>query len=98
MSKLYTVLARRWFERTNGNTYHAVRVTRHADGATIRTPMTYGYGDHYRQTALEAMDRAGWLPTEYSGDTRKRMSYDRENDYPIIWNVEDTGKRRMENV
>jgi hypothetical protein len=82
----------------NGNTYHNVRITNNATGESIVTGTTYGYGDHYRQTALAAMDRAGWLPAEYSGDVRKHYEYERENDYPIAWTVEDTNKRDMVNM
>lgn len=48
---------RRWFERTNGNTYHSVRIFK--DGEQIATlPFRYGYDDQYIETALE------WLHAE----------------------------------
>jgi hypothetical protein len=50
------VSGRRWFERTNGNTYHSVSVT--VDGEHIGTvPFAYGYGDQYMQTATEILSR-----------------------------------------
>ena len=80
----------KWFDRINGNTYHSVRVTRCEDGAVIYCPFQYGYGDHYRQTALEAMVEAKWIDAKYNerenGGTKLFM-YERENDYPIDWNV-----------
>lgn len=52
------VHARRWFEQTNGNTYHAVRVV--IDGETVAVvPFTYGYGTHYLHTAGLAIIEAG---------------------------------------
>lgn len=81
----------RWFDRMNGNTYHSVRVTRVSDGKVIAAPYQYGYGDHYRQTALEIMLRAGWLPNKY--DNLGAFMYERENDYPIHWTVSDGLKR-----
>lgn len=52
----YIVEAKRWFDRIYGNTYHSVVITRVKDGKVIyRSGMVYGYGDHYRQTALEAL-------------------------------------------
>jgi len=87
----FTATARRWFDRRNGNTYHSVRITRHSDGATIACPFTYGYGDCYRQTALEAMHAAGWFPAKY--DDKTCWCYERENNYPILWNVADGSKR-----
>ena len=51
----YIVNAVKWWDKVNGNTYHSVRVTRCEDGKQLVGPMQYGYGDHYRQTALEIM-------------------------------------------
>lgn len=49
--------ARRWFERTNGNTYHSVSVV--VDGEPVGVaPFVYGYGDHYLHTAGEILMRA----------------------------------------
>lgn len=84
----------RWFDRVNGNTYHSVRITRFRDGATITKHWEYGYGDHYRQTALELMAENKWLPVKYRGD-REQYMYEMENNYPIIWEVRDGLKREM---
>ena len=49
------VVARRWFERTNGNTYHSVAVV--VDGELEGVaPFTYGYGRQYAHTALEILE------------------------------------------
>lgn len=94
---LYVCNAVKWFDKVNGNTYHSVRVTRCKDGVTIAHPFTYGYGEHYQYTALEVMLKAGWLPKKYF-DTHMGMEgniylYERENKYPILWNVSDGLKR-----
>jgi len=86
----FIVNAARWFDKANGNTYHACRITRVADGKTLACPLRYGYGDHYRQTALEALAAAGWLPAKYAAAPH---GYERENGYPIHWNVTDGRKR-----
>ena len=87
----------RWFDKINGNTYHSVRVTRCRDGATIVCPFQYGYGDGYRQTALEAMERAKWIPPKWRGERdnghRLCMCYERDNGHPIAWSVSDGLKR-----
>jgi hypothetical protein len=54
-------------------------------------PYQYGYGDQYRQTALEAMAKAKWLPAKYRGRSEKTgcyyaYLYESENNYPIYWN------------
>lgn len=89
----FVVRACRWFDRVNGNTYHSVRIIRSKDGAILGHEWTYGYGDAYKQTALEIMDKFDWLPTEYKGD--KSWYFERENGYPIEWVVKDGLKRDM---
>jgi hypothetical protein len=73
--------ARRWFERTNGNTYHSVSVL--VDGAEIGVaPFSYGYDEHYMVTAGkllqafapelapdDAYDLGRWTWRESSGHT-----------------------------
>lgn len=97
MKYLFSVNACRWFDKVNGNTYNSTRVTRLEDGAVIVTPFQYGYGDYYKQAALEAMMKAGWLPKKYSvrheNGIYECYNYERENGYPILWNVSDGLKR-----
>ena len=92
----------RWFDKINGNTYHSVRITKVETGQTIvgiNQPYEYGYGDQYRYTALDAMAAAHWLPKKYNGYHEngfpKSANYERENNYPIYWNVSDGLKREM---
>ena len=84
-----------WFDRINGNTYHSVEITRCRDGAVLYAPYQYGYGECYRQTALEAMSRAKWLPRKYRGNRGVGLCYlyERENNYPIQWITTDSTKR-----
>ena len=92
----------RWFDRQNGNTYHSVRITNCKTGQVIvglNAPYEYGYSDQYRYTALDAMAKALWLPKKYRGrhDNGFPLSanYERENAYPIYWDVKDGLKRDM---
>ena len=56
----FHISGRRWFDRVNGNTYHSARV--YADGELVVTvPFQYGYGDHWLQSSMEAMVKAGVL-------------------------------------
>jgi len=88
----FTVIAARWFDKVNGNTYHSVRCIRHRDSAVVVGQFQYGYDEHYRQTALEVMAKAKWLPVKYRSQDNQ-FSYERENNYPIFWSVSDGLKR-----
>lgn len=86
----YICNAVKWFDKVNGNTYHSVKITRCSDGEQISHEWTYGYGDQYRQTALETMQKAGWIPSDSS-----LWDYERINNYPIYWGVSKGLKRDM---
>lgn len=59
--KTLTVLGRRWFQETTGNTYHSCQVI--VDGETIgKVTYAYGYGSHYLQTATNILMCKGLVP------------------------------------
>ena len=97
----FLVNAVKWFDRVNGNTYHSVRIERVKDGAILKSGIEYGYGDQYKQTALEIMALNNWIPSEYNNHLesgiKKLGFYERENNYPIVWSVSDGLKREMKN-
>lgn len=91
----------KWFDRINGNTYHSVKMTRCKDGKVLvdKYPYTYGYGEQYKYTALNLMLENKWIPAKYgkklpSGGNKVYL-YERENNYPIMWNVTEGKKREM---
>lgn len=58
------ISGRRWFQRSYGNTYHTVTITR--DGEVVaRLGPTYGYGDGYLQTAVDWLKANGYPDAEY---------------------------------
>lgn len=51
------IIAKRWFDRINGNTYHSVKV--YLDGKLLGIqPYAYGYGEGYLQSALEILQQS----------------------------------------
>ena len=61
-----TVIGRRWFQKTCGNTYHTATVL--IDGqADFPSPKQYGYGAQYEQTALDWIDADGVLEPREKG-------------------------------
>ena len=91
----FSVYAIRWFDKINGNTYHSTKIIRTKDSKVIiSNAMVYGYEDCYKQTALDVMLNAAWLPKAYKNNL---YMYERENNYPIAWRVVDGLKLDMIN-
>ena len=59
MKTLITVIGKRWFQKTYGNTYHSVRVTildvESGEEQEFYEPFKYGYDDQYRETATKLL-------------------------------------------
>jgi len=56
-----TIIGKRYFQKTYGNTYHSVNVI--VDGESIGyVPFAYGYDDHYKQTAHKILQNKGFFP------------------------------------
>jgi len=54
----FYVRARRWFD--GSNTYHSVRISDSNMDELAFIPFTYGYGDHWQQTAFEWFKENGF--------------------------------------
>ena len=57
----FVIHSKKWHDKINGNTYHAVNVLNTQNNLMIASPFTYGYGDQFLQTASEAMIKQGWI-------------------------------------
>ena len=61
------VFASRWFQKSAGNTYHNVMVQFVKDGKIINelsSGTTYGYGEHYKQTAEDLIEKSSIIADE----------------------------------
>ena len=59
--KTLTILGRRWFQKTYGNTYHTATIL--IDGKQVHiTPEEYGYDDQYLQTAWDWLIKEKRIP------------------------------------
>lgn len=56
-----TVMAREWFDKVNGNSYFTA--TCYVDDKVLELPYQYGYGDHYQDMAIRAMEKENMLPS-----------------------------------
>lgn len=83
----YVIHAKKWRDRVNGNTYHAVRVLETKHHELISSDFCYGYSDQFMETARELMIKRGWLNSE-----NKRFSVEDYNQIHVI--VEDDCKKK----
>jgi hypothetical protein len=80
--------ARLWFDKTGGNTYHAVRIE--ANGRLINhIPMTYGYETAYQYTALK------WLQDYGLVSEQVKSIYELREHADIYWVSYYTNKREL---
>jgi len=84
-----TVIANRWFDKINGNTYHSCEV--YIDNKLIkRVPFTYGYGEQYLQTALAILHEAG-IAKEFNMLWQYQESIGRDN---CLIKVSDVSRKK----
>jgi hypothetical protein len=60
--KTIHISALEWFDKVNGNSYFAATVTINAglkSEQELKLPFQYGYGDHYKDMAFKAIEKAG---------------------------------------
>lgn len=95
MCKSITVIGRRWFDRTYGNTYFSVRC--YADGELVaEQPYEYGYGDQWEQRACELLAETGHINPErypHGGIERLRMVCERQG-INLVRDVSDVSRKR----
>ncbi len=84
-----SIIGRRWFQRSAGNTYHSAQVV--VNGEQVHdTGIHYGYGDQYLQTA------AAWLvENDYLPENARPLSlYCRENGIAFTGFVSDVAREK----
>ena len=71
--KNITLIGRRWFQKTYGNTYHSVTVL--LDGEPVHNSgRCYGYGDQYEQTGLDWLQANGHIDrTQHANGSHEPM-------------------------
>ena len=83
----YVIHAKKWFDKVNGNTYHAVRVLDTKHHELISSDFCYGYGDQFMETARKIMTNKGWISSE-----NKRFSVEDYNQIHIV--IENDCKKK----
>ena len=89
--KSIEIWGKRWFQRTYGNTYHKVRV--YVNDELIGTsPITYGYGDGYVQTAEAILKKNGYIKSKSPSESLSR--YCREKGIDLKYYANDVKTER----
>jgi len=94
------IIVRRWFQKTYGNTYHSVIV--YANSEVIgREHFRYGYGDAWKQTAMEILQNANLWPrtnqrlkSGIGKDFYDFLGYLKENKDNIIIEVVNVNRKK----
>jgi hypothetical protein len=87
-----TVLARRWFNRGPGNTYHSSTIL--VDGVPVEgVEFAYGYGDHYLTTAFDKLNALGLLPGWTDARTHPQL-YCEDKGIKLYYEAVDVGRRK----
>lgn len=101
MTKTIEVHARRWFQKTYGNTYHSVRVIVDGETVGVRSDV-YGYGDHYLHTAGEVLIAAGFGLSDaydlhgfrYDTEAGAKVGHMAGERFELTTTVEDVARKR----
>lgn len=62
------IIAHKWFDRVNGNTYHSARIIINGGEADFKKPIEYGYGDSYMTTAADIALENGYTRDNMTRD------------------------------
>jgi len=81
------IIAKRWFQRTYGNTYHSVEII--VDGKFLdRADFAYGYDSAYMQTAHELLAKHGIF--DYEKTTDNVPVYIKGKTEPDYWTPQES--------
>ncbi len=91
-----TLLGRRWFEKTNGNTYHSGIA--YIDGKeVVKIDFRYGYGNQWEWELSNEMDKAGLLPgmERFSNGSHESIHrYCERMGHALVYNVTDVNRKK----
>ena len=57
----FVIHSKKWHDKINGNTYHAVNVLNTQNNLMISSPFSYGYGTQFIQSASKIMLENKWI-------------------------------------
>lgn len=93
-----TVIGRRWFRRGYGGTYHTAEII--VDGVTVhKTPMQYGYGNQYEETAAQWLEAQGYITRKaYASGGHSPLWRVIRDDMGLAWNSQAIDVSRQKDL
>lgn len=88
--KSITIIGRRWFQRTYGNTYCSAEIIVNGESVGKVGP-TYGYGDYYVQAAADKLRELGLISAD---NGTPLWSYCRDNGIALSYSASDVRRER----
>lgn len=75
MKKIFTlrISAKRWFQKSYGNTCHVVKAVVNGNEVVI-SDISYGYGNHFLTTAADLLRTKGYEVPEDNGKAYSMMA------------------------
>lgn len=89
--KSITIIGRRWFQSTYGNTYFSSEI--YVNGELVhRIDFEYGYGSMYKQSAFEWLQENEFISLERR--TQPSWQYCQDNNIELIDSVTDVQRKK----
>ena len=92
--KTIDIYAKEWFDKVNGNSYFAGTVTLNyglKDEQTFSMPFQYGYGDEYKYSAFDLLEKKGLIKRNHSSET---WAYCKDNKIILRYNIQRNCKKK----
>ena len=93
--KSILITGRRWFEKTNGNTYFSAKA--YIDGIDVsKIEFEYGYGDQYLYEMFYQLEKEGLIPKfrNSEGYSPSPRIWCQENGIELLYDVADVDRKR----
>lgn len=97
--KTIDINAKEWFDKVNGNSYFAAKITLNYGtdyAVTIKLPFQYGYGNHYEYMAVKELEKQQLIANliHYpNGGTESLQSYCERNGFILHSSKQENCKK-----
>ena len=91
LPKTITIIGRRWFQKTYGNTYHSAQIV--VDGKEVEgIYFAYGYGDQYLHNAFRKLQALNLIPSVESSESP--WYWAQQNGVSLTYTVTDVQRKK----